>query len=254
MINKRIIPFLMLHMEQLYKSVQFSNYTYIGDPLIAVKIFNEMLAEEICIVDVDPSRYGKPIQFELLSDIAGECFMPLCYGGGINSSNDVRKILYSGFEKISINSVVHSKGFSFVEELVSEFGSSTIVVSVDYKMTPSGLTVFSNGGTKNTGVKLIEFIKKINDLNVGEVVLNCIDRDGMMTGLDLVTLSEVSKLLNNPIIGCGGVGNIIHITEGIDAGVNAVGAGSLFVYKGALKAVLINYPNESVINSIKKKK
>lgn len=248
--NKRIIPMLMLHSGQLYKSVQFSTNIYIGDPLIAVKIFNEKLAEELSIVDIDPCKYGSEIQFELLEQIAGECFMPLSYGGGIKTVEDVRKILYSGFEKVVLNSIVF-KNQEVVRQMVDEFGSSTIVVSIDYKTINGMKQVFVDGGKTNTNIELMDYLQTVKSLQVGEIILKAIDLDGTMSGMDLETIQKVSSAIQVPVIANGGVGHLNDISAGFSAGASAVGVSSLFVFKGPLKAVLINYPDPQVTKQVR---
>lgn len=250
MSTKRIIPFLMLHQEQLYNSVQFQDYRYIGDPLIAMKIFNEKEAQEMCIVDIDPSKYGTEINFELLADIASECFMPLSYGGGVNSLQSIQKILYSGFEKIILNTVLVSNP-QFLEDASQEFGSSTIVGCIDFLETNEGCFVQNKHSKMKTDV--VSYAKQLEDGGAGELLLNNISRDGTKKGLNTDLISDVANNVSIPIIASGGVGNLSDLSSGLTAGANAVAASSLFVYKGNLDAVLINYPDKSVINQIRSK-
>lgn len=249
MSTKRIIPFLMLHREQLFNSVQFQDYTYIGDPLIAMKIFNEKEAQEICLVDIDPSKYGTEINYALLSDIASECFMPLSYGGGVNSVEAIRKILYSGFEKIILNTALHSD-FDLLAKASDEFGSSTIIGCIDYFERNGECFVQDKHGKSNTDA--ITYAKRLEDSGAGELLLNNITRDGSKKGLNTDLISHISSQVSVPVIASGGVGNIADISAGLNAGANAVAASSLFVYKGNLDAVLINYPDKAIINQIRK--
>lgn len=239
----------MLHKQQLYKSVGFGRFTYIGDPLVAVKIFNEKLAQEICLVDTDPCRYGGTPDFDLLKDIAGECFMPLSYGGGIDSVAGARKILYSGFEKIVVNSALH-RNPSLLHALVEEFGSSTVVASVDYKTVGNKTSVFTDGGKTDTGKDPADYIRRLEDGGAGEILLTNIDREGGMAGADLQPLAALKTSLGIPLVVSGGIGSPEHIREAFEHGADAVAAGSLFVYKGPLKAVLINYPEKSELKKL----
>ena len=249
--KKRIIPFLMLQDEQLNKSIQFDKLTYIGDPIIAMKIFNEKEAEEVCIIDIDPSKKGKPINFPLLKEIASEAFTPLSYGGGIRSIQDAERLLFTGIEKLIINSATFEKNGQFVKELVKEFGSSTIIGSVDYTFIRNKRLVFINGGQTNMHIEAQEHIDNLVQQGVGEVLVNCIDRDGMMGGMDLPFIEQISEKVNTPLIATGGVGKLSDIQDAFRAGADAVAAGSLFVYKGPLKAVLINYPDKDKANEIR---
>jgi cyclase len=249
MINKRIIPMLMLHDGLLFKSKQFKQLTYIGDPLVAVKIFNEKEAQEICIVDIDPGRSGTGINFELLKNIAGECFMPLSYGGGIKSISDIRKILYSGFEKVILNSEIHSNP-QLLKDAVAEFGSSSIIGCIDYKEEKEEGVVYIKNAQLETKWTLVEYAKHLEINGVGELLLNNITRDGAMKGLNNSLVQKIANCTSIPIISGGGVGSLSDVKDGFKSGVDAIAVGSLFVYKGSLKAVLINYPDESVINNM----
>lgn len=247
--SRRVIPFLMLHNNLLYKSKQFKDYTYIGDPLIAVKIFNEKEAQEICIVDTDITKNSKEINFELLSEIAGECFMPLCYGGGIKTIEDIRKLNRIGFEKVILNSVIHDNP-DFIKEAVGEFGTSTIIGCIDFKKINGKYFVFKNSGTINTQKEVLEIATWLEHQGIGELLLNNIDLDGEMDKLDNYLISQVSSSINVPIIAAGGIKGIDSIKKGFKSGINAIAAGSMFVYKGPLKAVLINYPDKEVLTQL----
>lgn len=246
--TKRIIPLLMLHQQQLYNSVQFQNYKYIGDPLIAMKIFNAKEAQEICIIDIDPSKYGGSINYSLLSDIASECFMPLSYGGGINSLESIRKILFCGFEKTILNTILH-QNLNLLNEASAEFGSSTIIACIDYIEKENGCFVFHKQQAIN--VDVLTYAKTLEDNGAGELLLNNISRDGTKTGLNKDLIKEVSKSVNIPITTSGGAESLNDISSSLESGANAVAASSLFVYKGCLNAVLINYPDKSDINKIR---
>lgn len=248
MSTKRIIPFLMLHREELFNSVQFQHYTYIGDPLIAVKIFNEKEAQEMCIVDIDPSKYGTEINYGLLADIASECFMPLSYGGGVNSVEAIRKILYSGFEKIILNTALHSD-FRLLSKAADEFGSSTIIGCIDFVEQNGECYVHDTSRKISTDV--ISYSKRLEDNGAGELLLNNITRDGTKKGLNTDLIARIANHVSIPIIASGGVATTADLSAGLAAGANAVAASSLFVYKGNLDAVLINYPDKSIINQIR---
>lgn len=239
----------MLHNELLYKSKQFKDYTYIGDPLIAVKIFNEKEAQEICIVDTDITKKNKGINFELLSEIAGECFMPLCYGGGIKTIEDIRKLNRIGFEKVILNSAIHDNP-DFIKEAVSVFGTSTIIGCIDFKKINGKYFVYKNGGTINTQKDVLEIAIWLENQGIGELLLNNIDLDGKMNSLDTNLISQVSRSINVPIIAAGGIKDLDSIKKGFKSGINAIAAGSMFVYKGPLNGILINYPDKKVLNQL----
>jgi imidazole glycerol-phosphate synthase subunit HisF len=249
MTSKRILPFLLLHNELLYKSVNFKTFNYIGDPLVAVKIFNEKEAEEICIIDADASRGKKQISFDLLADIASECFMPLSYGGGIKSMDEIQRLNQIGFEKAIINSSFF-KDKKLVEEAVKNFGSSTIIGGIDYKNINGKQVCFYNGGQENSGKDLISVIQELNDIGVGEILLNSIDLDGTKKGIDTTVLEQIQPHLKAPLIYSGGTSSLEDIKYAFKKGADAVAAGSLFVYLGSLNAVLINYPDRSIIQSM----
>lgn len=249
MSSKRVIPFLMLRDELLFKSKQFSSFCYIGDPLVAVKIFNEKEAQEICIVDIDPQRTNKPINFKLLKEIAAECFMPLSYGGGIKTLEDIRKVLYAGYEKVVLNSILHENPI-FLGEAVKEFGSSTIICGIDYKAENSKYPIYFKNGTQKSDKNVITFSKDLEEQGAGELFINNITRDGSMDGMNLEILKNVCEEVNIPIIAAGGIGSLKDIKDGFSTGVNGIAVGSLFVYKGNLNAVLINYPDSIVLQNL----
>jgi cyclase len=250
MINqKRVIPILMLHKELLYNSTKFSNFRYIGDPLISVKIFNEKEAQEICLIDSGISRKNSKINFSLLESIASECFMPLSYGGGICSISDIEKLIRIGFEKIILNTVLHDNP-SFLAKAITSFGSSTIVGCIDFKKIDNQYTVFTNGGRNTTHKTVQETATWLNNTGVGEIILNNIDLDGSMSGLDIQIISEVCSMVSVPVVAIGGIGQTNHIHEGFKTDLNAIGVGSFCVYKGPLNAVLINYPDKKRIKEL----
>ena len=242
----RIIPTLLIDNGRLVKTIQFNRPNYLGDPINAVKIFNEKLADELCILDI--SRNRKDIDYGFLHDLATEAFMPLSYGGGITSVEQVKKLFKIGFEKVTINSGLFS-GPTLIREAVKYAGSQSIVASIDVRKTLlHGNKCFICNGSKNTRIAPIDMARKAEELGVGELFLNSIDRDGMMNGYDLDLIREVSSVLSIPMIACGGAGGLADIKSAIDAGAQAVAAGSIFVYYGAKKAVLINYPTETELS------
>ena len=238
----RIIPSLLLDDQRLVKTIKFSHPNYLGDPINAVKIYNEKQVDELCILDISRNKTG--INFELLQDIASEAFMPLSYGGGINDMEQVKKLFHIGFEKVIINSILYSHP-DFVEKVVEYAGSQSVVASIDYKKTLlNKQKCFSQCGRNKVDISPIDMAIRAEKMGVGEILLNSIDRDGMMNGYDLPVVREVSSRITIPLIACGGAGSLKDIKDVIDSGANAAAAGSLFVYYGDKKGVLINYPSE----------
>lgn len=238
----RIIPSLLLDDQRLVKTIQFSHPNYLGDPINAVKIYNEKQVDELCILDITRNRSG--INFDLLQDIASEAFMPLSYGGGIDDMSQVKRLFNIGFEKVVINSSLYSES-GFVERVVEFAGSQSVVASIDYKKTLlNKKKCFSKCGKNKIDISPVDMAIRAEKMGVGEILLNSMDRDGMMNGYDLPVVSEIASKISIPLIACGGAGSLKDIKEVIDAGADAVAAGSLFVYYGEKKGVLINYPSE----------
>lgn len=242
MTRTRVIPCLLLRGHGLVKTRRFKDPTYIGDPVNAVRIFSEKEADELIILDIDATREGREPNYELIAEIAGECFMPVAYGGGIKTLDQARRIIRSGVEKIVINSAA-LKSQSVICEIVNTFGSQAVVGAIDAKKTLfSGYHVFEASGSKDTGLRVEEHAASLERAGVGEIFLNSIDGDGQMQGFDLSLIQAVVKNVCIPIIACGGAGNGEHLNEAIaKGGASAVAAGSMFVYYGKHKAVLINY-------------
>lgn len=243
MLQKRVIPCLLLHKGGLYKTVKFKNPTYIGDPINAIKIFNEKEVDELMFLDIDASVENKEPNYKMIEDIASECFMPLCYGGGVKTIEQMKKIYALGVEKISISSQAVFNP-NLIKEAASIFGNQSVIVTVDIKKDFWGKQkVFIYNGKKNTKLNPIDFVKKVESLGAGEIVINSIDNDGVMRGYDTKLLKEIKSNIKVPIIALGGAGNLNHIKEVFEnSNVDAVACGSMFVYQGLLKGVLISYP------------
>ena len=251
MLRTRVIPVLLLIENGLYKTIRFKNPRYIGDPINAVKIFNEKEVDELVLFDILSSEKNKEPDFNLIHTIATECFMPICYGGGINTLETASKLFRLGVEKISINSA-GLKRPDFIKELSDKFGRSSIVVTVDVKKDILGnYYVCTNRGKTNTGLKAVEWIKKVEDLGAGEVIVNDVDRDGTMSGYNIKLLKSISEISHIPIVACGGAGKLEDFKEAVEeGGVSGVAAGSLFVYYGSKKGILINYPEREKLEKI----
>jgi len=241
-LQTRVIPVLLLKNRGLYKGVKFKNHTYVGDPINTVKIFNDKEVDELVLLDIEASKENNEIDFELIQEIATEAFMPLAYGGGIRSVNDAQKLFSIGIEKIIVNTLAVEKQ-SVLTELIEKFGSQSIVVSIDIKKNIFKKNqLYIKSGTVKTKFTPIDFAKRMQDMGVGEILLNSIDRDGMMNGYDLSMIEEMSVTLTVPLIACGGAGKLEDMRRAKLLGASAVSAGSMFVYHGRHKAVLISYP------------
>jgi imidazole glycerol-phosphate synthase subunit HisF len=246
----RVIPVLLLHKGGLYKTLKFRDPIYVGDPINAIKVFNDKEVDELIFLDIDASSTNAEPNFSLISKLTSECFMPLCYGGGIKSLGQIQKLLRLGVEKVAINKMAVQEP-DFIKQASQQFGSSTIVVSVDYKKDILGRNrVFIRNGRIKTRFNPVEFVKMMEEFGAGEILLNSIERDGMMNGYDIKILSDFSGSLGIPLIICGGAGKIKHFEEAVRFNASAVAAGSMFVFFGKHKAVLISYPSISDLKSI----
>lgn len=247
---RRIIPCLSIIGTGLVKTKNFKNPKYLGDPINAVKIFNEKEVDELIFTDIRASINDSVPNYNLVHKIASECFMPFAYGGGINSVKQVYQILRQGAEKIILNT--SSIKFDLVNKISLKSGASSVVISIDVKKkNGKNYTCFSESGTRNLKISPIDLVKKVEKFGAGEIFLNSIDKDGTMNGYDLDLINSVSKNTQLPVIACGGAGCVEHFKEAYDAGADAVAAGSMFVYKGPFKAVLINYPPTQELEELK---
>lgn len=244
----RVIPTLLLSDNGLVKTINFKNKKYIGDPINVVRIFNEKEADELTILDVDASIKQADPDFNHIEEIVSEAFMPVGYGGGVTNILQIEKLFKLGVEKVIINSSLF-KNPTLVKEAVNQFGAQSIVASIDVKKTLfQGYKVFTSSGTKKVNLDFNEIISKINDFGVGELFVNSIDKDGLMQGYDLDLFKKVNSKLKIPVMICGGAGSKEDLIDGIKAGASGVAAGSLFIYQGIHKAVLISYvKNEDIL-------
>jgi len=248
---KRIIPCLLLRNNGLVKTVKFKESTYIGDPINTVKIFNEKEVDEIFFLDIDATRLKKEPPYDLIQNIASECFMPFAYGGGIHSLQQIERIIKSGAEKIIINTQAFL-GKNFLKEAVQQFGSSTIAVSIDVKKEfLKGNIVYVKGGTQSTGLNPVDYAREIENAGAGEILINSIDRDGVMEGYDIELIKSISGSIKIPIIACGGAGRLNDFSQAVkQGGASAAAAGSFFIFHGKRRAVLITYPSYSEITNL----
>lgn len=246
----RIIPCLLLDNDSLVKTVKFKNPNYLGDPINAVRIFNEEEVDEICILDIS-SHKNESINFGLIENIVTEAFMPLAYGGGINNLEDAKKLYRLGIEKLIFNTAL-TKNKQLIRDVVAYAGSQSVVASIDVKRNFLGKeSCFIECGTKNINKDSVSYIQEIEELGVGEILINSINNDGMMQGYDLELIKRVTEATSLPVIACGGAGCVEHLKDALNVGdAHAVAAGSLFVYYGPRKAVLINYPKEEELKRV----
>ena len=246
----RVIPCLLLKNGGLVKTVNFKNEKYIGDPINAVKVFNEKEVDELVFLDITKTNDLSDPNYDLLKDIASEAFMPMAYGGGLNSIHQIEKIYSIGFEKVVINSAA-LKNIEVVKDAVNLAGSSGVVISIDTKNSFfSGRKIYSNGGTLKHEVDLLDYIKKMEDIGVGEILLGSIDNDGTFSGYDNELIKQISNNISIPVVPVGGAGKLDHFKEAIEAGASGIAAGSFFVYHGKHKAVLITYPDYKKIKEL----
>jgi cyclase len=253
MLRSRVTPCLLIRDKGLVKTKNFKPYKYIGDPINAVRIFNEKKADELIVLDIDATIKDSDPDLSMIKKLASECRMPLCYGGGIKSLEHVEQIVALGVEKIAISSIF-IKNPNLVKEIASQIGSQSVVVILDVKINFFGKReVFVNNGTLRTKKDPIKMAQLAESFGAGEVVINIIDRDGEMNGYDLILAKELRDSVNIPISIMGGAGNLKDIEDLFNVcGVVGAIAGSLFVFKGPLKAVLINYPSITIKDSLEK--
>jgi cyclase len=247
----RVIPVLLLRDRDLVKTIKFKNEKYIGDPINAVKIFNDKEVDELIVVDIDASKQGRGPDFGFLSELSSECFMPLAYGGGIQTLDQIQKLIQSGIEKIVLNSALLDNAH-FIQQASKAFGSSTVIAGIDIKKNIFGkYKVFNHRRKVATDLDPLQFALQIEGLGAGELFLNNVDFDGTMAGYDLPFIKSVADVLSIPIIACGGCGSMTDIKAVLTtANAAAAAAGSFFVFQGPHKAVLITYPSRTEIGMI----
>jgi imidazole glycerol-phosphate synthase subunit HisF len=247
MLKPRIIPCLLVKNGGLVKTVNFANPKYVGDPINAVKIFNEKEVDELTVLNIDASVQNKEPDYGMIKNLATECRMPLCYGGGVKTVEQVERIISLGVEKVAMSSAVVSNP-RIVSQSAAVVGSQSIVVVMDVKETKGrgNYEVRTHNASKSTGLLPVDFAKQIENLGAGEVVINSIDCDGVMKGYDLDLVNKIRDAISLPITVLGGAGSLKDISALIHSfGIIGAAAGSLFVFKGIYRAVLINYPSRA---------
>lgn len=249
----RVIPVLLVSDGYLVKPVKFKGDKYIGDPINAVRIFNEKQVDELVICDIDASVKGTGVNYTLIEEIASEAFMPVGYGGGVSSVDEARRITGIGIEKIILNTAAHDRPDA-VREISAALGASSTVVSIDAKrkLTGGWDTYVARGGRK-TGLTPAQAAERAQSLGAGEVLISSIDRESTFEGYDLKLISSVAESVTVPVIALGGAGSFADFAPALDAGASAVAAGSMFVLNGKHRAVLITYPSPSDVHSLERR-
>lgn len=250
MIQARVIPCLLLRGNGLVKTKKFKDAVYVGDPVNAMRIFSDKEADEIVILDIDASRERREPNYELIAEMAGEAFMPVAYGGGVRTLEQIRRLIRSGIEKVVINTL-GTESTDTIRAAVELFGSQAIVGAVDVRRKLlGGYTVVAKSSTETTRLNFQQHLQNLVQAGVGELFINDVDRDGCMAGYDLNLVRQVARV-PVPVVVCGGAGTLGHLREAVqDAGASAAAAGSMFVFHGKHRAVLINYPKNEELRAL----
>lgn len=247
MLRPRLIPCLLVQNGGLVKTVNFANPKYVGDPINAVRIFNEKEVDELVVLDIDATIKRDEPDYQLITHLASECRMPLCYGGGVQTVTQIEKIISLGVEKVAVSSAVIENP-KLISDAAIRVGSQSLVVVIDVRKTglPRRHEVVTHNGSHRTGLNPVEFASYMAELGAGEIVINSVDRDGEMKGYDLDLVEQARQKINLPLTVLGGAGSLDDFRELVDRfGLIGAAAGSLFVFKGKYRAVLINYPNRA---------
>lgn len=241
----RVIPILLIQNGGLVKSVQFKNHKYVGDPINAVKIFNDKEVDEIAILDISATKEKRAPNIQQIAEITGEAFMPLAYGGGITQLDEIKRILFEGAEKVILNTSAIDRP-ALITAAANQFGSQSVVVSIDVKKNWLGhYKVYRDNGTQNIGVNPVEFAQQLERAGAGEIFLTSIDRDGTFKGYDISLVRMIAECVNIPVIACGGAAEVDDFTKVVTEGkASAVAAGSMFVFQRPHRAVLVSYPGQ----------
>jgi cyclase len=241
-LKTRVIPVLLLRNGGLVKTRAFREPKYVGDPINAIRIFNDKEVDELVLLDITATRERREPPFAAIADVASECFMPLAYGGGITSLEHARRIMKLGVEKIVLNTVAWREP-KVLSDASREFGAQAVVASVDVRRKTFGrYEVFVENAIRPTGIDPVDYARRMQELGAGEIFLNAVDRDGTMRGYDLELVAKVAEALGVPLIACGGAGKVEDFAAAVRKGADAVAAGSMFVFHGPHRAVLITYP------------
>ena len=245
MLRPRIIPILLIRNGGLVKTTRFADDKYVGDPINTVRLFNEKQVDEIVVLDIDATVLGREPDYQMIEDLAGECRMPLCYGGGVKTAAQVKRIISLGVEKVAISSAAIERP-GLIGEIAAQVGRQSVVAVIDVKAAGlmRGNEVFTHNGKVRTGLDPLDLARRLVAEGAGEIVINSIDRDGTRTGYDLALIDPIAANITTPLTIVGGANSHDDMMSAIARyGVIGLGAGSLFVFKGRLRAVLVNYPN-----------
>lgn len=250
MFRPRVIPVLLLKNQALVKSKQFKDFNYIGDPINAVKIFNDLKADELIFLDILATKEKRKISLDFVKNVGEEANMPFAVGGGINTIENIKEILKAGADKVVINNYAAINP-DFIRKASEIFGSSTIVVCMDVKKKQfGGLETWIVNGSKPTGFSPVEYAKLMEEKGAGEIIVQSIGNDGMMQGYDVPLIKQISEAVNISVVALGGAGNMQHLRLAYKDGfANGLAAGSMFVYLGSKNGVLINYPEKSEMSN-----
>lgn len=241
--QKRIIPSLLVKNGGLVKGKKFKNHKYVGDPINAIRIFNEKEVDELIVLDIDATSTGKGPNFELIEKFASESFMPLCYGGGITNADQAKKLFSIGIEKICIQTSA-LRSISFISEMSDIYGSQAIVVSIDITKTIFGkYRLYHSAKSTTLGSPWDKHLNKCVEAGAGELIVTSVNHEGEMSGMDTSLIKEANNLVEVPVIAGGGIGNLDHIRTAFEQGISGVAVGSFFVFHGPHRGVLITYPS-----------
>ncbi len=251
MLMPRVMPCLLLSGAQLVKTVRFADPAYVGDPVNAIKIYNEKEVDEMIFLDIFATLEGRPPPYAVIGQIASECFMPVCYGGGVRTLEQMGEIFRLGIEKVAVNSAAVETP-DLVAEAAARFGSQSVVASIDVRRRWTGRhTVVTRHATRDTGLDPVSHARRMQEMGAGELLLNAVDRDGTMDGYDLDLIRRVAGAVTVPVIALGGAGSAAHLGAAVrEGGADAAAAGSLFVYQGKGLGVLINFPTRQELEAV----
>jgi cyclase len=250
MLTHRVIPCLLLSNGGFVKTIKFRDPKYVGDPINAVRIFNEKEVDELMVLDIDASKKGRGPDYAMVEQIACECFMPLCFGGGIKTLDDARRLFGLGVEKVCLQTQ-YLLDPTIIQQIAEQYGEQAVVVSIDVKRSFFGKpTLFSHARKETENWAWLRMLKTAVDLGAGEILLNAVDRDGTQKGMDLELIRQASEAISAPLIAVGGVGSLTDIKAAINNGASAVAVGAYFVFQGPHRAVLITYPRYEELQAL----
>lgn len=250
MLMHRVMPVLLLQDRGLYKTRQFRKPVYVGDPINTIRIFNEKEVDELIVLDIGASREGRGPDFEMIEECAGECFMPLAYGGGITTLDQAARLFGLGVEKICLQTAA-LRDMSLVTEIAQRFGSQAVAISVDVRRSWLGKPQLYGAARSETRREdWLAFAKAAEAAGAGEIIVNAVDRDGTLAGPDLKLIEQAGAALTVPLVAVGGIASLQDIKAAVDAGASAVGAGAFFVFHGPHRAVLITYPRYAELEEL----